>query len=132
MIVVDSSVWVDFFNGRSTKATRLLRDDLPREEIVVGDLILGEVLQGFRDPTSLRSAEDLLTSFGYFDMVGRDVAMHAAAGYRLLRRKGVTVRKTIDMLIASACIRHGFSLLHQDRDFDAMEEHLGLSVLHPD
>ncbi len=104
---------------------------MPRAEIVVGDLILCEVLQGFRDPKSLRSAEDLLTSFVYFDMVGRDIALHAANGYRLLKRKGVTVRKTIDMLIASACIRHGFSLLHQDRDFDAIEEHLGLSVLHP-
>jgi predicted nucleic acid-binding protein len=131
MIVVDTSVWVDFFNGRSTRATRYLRDDLPREELIVGDLVLCEVLQGFRDAKSQRAAEEIMTSFAYFDMVGRDVALRAAAAYRALRAKGVTVRKTIDVLIATACLERGYSLLHQDRDFDALEEHLGLVVIHP-
>jgi len=129
MIVVDTSVWVDFFNGKATRSTRYLRDELPRDELAVGDLVLCEVLQGFRDARSRQSAEELLMSFAYFDMVGREVALRAAEAYRTLRQKGITVRKTIDVLIATSCVARGYALLHQDRDFDAMEQHLGLVVV---
>lgn len=131
MMVVDSSVWIDYFNGRETPQTRYLRDTADRSGIVVGDLILCEVLQGFRRDRDMESARKLLLGFHYREMVGKEIAMQAAANYRSLRTKGVTVRKTIDVLIGSFCLANGLALLHADADFDPMEAHLGLQVVRP-
>lgn len=129
MILVDSSVWVDYFNGQKTRQTDRLHEALGREVVVVGDLILTEVLQGFVRDRDFNTAKDLLLRFDLVEMLGRDVALKSAANYRLLRRKGVTVRKTIDVMIATFCLQNDIILLHDDRDFDPFEEHLGLAVL---
>ncbi|EXJ16323.1 type II toxin-antitoxin system VapC family toxin [Imhoffiella purpurea] len=129
MMVVDSSVWIDYFNGQPTPQTRYLRDRAERSQIVVGDLILCEVLQGFRRDRDVRTARELLLGFQYRELVGQQVALEAAGHYRTLRTKGVTARKTIDMLIATFCLRNNFALLHADRDFDPIEAHLGLQVI---
>ncbi len=129
MIVVDSSVWIAYFNGKTTRETKLLDELLGVEPIMTGDLILAEVLQGFRTDGDFRRAKAVLDTLIFSRMVGRDIALASAGNYRKLRAKGVTVRKTIDVLIASFCIENGHRLLHADRDFDAIEEHLGLIVL---
>lgn len=129
MMVVDSSVWIDYFNGQSTPQTLYLRDQADRGRIVVGDLILCEVLQGFRRDQDVQTARELLLGFQYRELVGQQVALDAALHYRTLRARGVTVRKTIDMLIATFCLRNDFELLHADRDFDPMETYLGLRVI---
>jgi hypothetical protein len=129
VIVVDASVWIDYFNGAPTPQADRLDGLLDTELIIVGDLTLAEVLQGFRRKKDLRRAHELLSAFPYRDMVGRDVALLAADHYRRLRECGVTVRKTIDVLIASFCIRNDLPLLHADRDFDAMERHLDSQIV---
>ena len=129
MIVVDSSVWIGYFNGAVARETDLLDELLGAEPIVIGDLILSEVLQGFRSEREVRVARRALDSLLFQPMVGRDVALASARNYRRLRARGVTVRKTIDMLIATFCIENGHCLLHADRDFVAMVEHLGLATL---
>lgn len=129
MVLVDSSVWIDFFNGRRDGNTTLLRRLLPSERLLVGDLILVEVLSGFRSDADFGKARELLATLKYTDLVGADVAFVAAENYRLLRRRGVTVRKMVDVVIASFCVLHGHHLLHADRDFDAMAPHLGLRTL---
>ena len=130
MILVDSSVWIDYFRGNSTRQTDQLDNLLGAEPLAVGDLILVEVLQGFHNERDFRQAKKLLTSLTVVDLGGQDIAIQAAKNYRALRLLGVTVRKTIDTVIATYCIQHRYSLLHADRDFDPFVEHLGLrSVL---
>ena len=129
MIVVDSSVWIDYFNGVETPETALLDGILGLEPIVIGDLILAEVLQGFRSDHDVRRARTALDTLIFEPMVGRDIALASAGNYRALRAKGVTVRKTIDMLIATFCMENTHILLHSDRDFDPIKEHLGLETL---
>ena len=129
MVIVDSSVWVDVFNGRETPQVGFLRELSRREPIGVGDLMVCEVLQGFRSPRQFEQARDALLRLEVLDIGGVAIALAAAANYRELRRRGVTVRGTIDCLIATFCIEEGHVLLHSDRDFDAFEEHLGLRVL---
>lgn len=129
MIVVDSSVWIDFFRGIPTVATARLKSVIPAERLAVGDLVLTEVLQGFDSDRQSRSAELELTRFATINLGGPATAVEAARNYRTLRRRGITVRSTIDTLIATACIRGGHTLLHSDRDFDAFEQHLGLRTL---
>lgn len=129
MVLVDSSVWIDFFNGRRDGNTTVLRRLLPSQRLLVGDLILVEVLSGFRSDADFGKARELLATLKYTDLVGADVALVAAENYRLLRRRGVTVRKMVDVVIASFCVLHGHHLLHADRDFDAMAPHLGLRTL---
>jgi len=128
MIVVDTSVWVDYFNGLASPETDRLDVLLASELVLVGDLILAETLQGFESERDFQRARQLLGALPFADMGGRDVALAAAQNYRTLRKRGVTVRKTIDVLIATFCIAHGHPLLHRDRDFDAMERTLGLAV----
>jgi predicted nucleic acid-binding protein len=130
VIVVDTSVWIDFFNGRSTPGADALNELLGERPIVVGDLTMAEVLSGFRTDTDFRRARSLLETCEFRPMVGKEVAIEAAGNYRLLRKRGITVRKTIDVLIGSFCILNRLPLLHADRDFDALEEHLGLIVYH--
>ena len=130
MIVVDSSVWIGYLSSSAqTPQTQLLDDLLGREKIVVGDLILAEVLQGFRSDRDYRNAKSLLASLDYRSMIGREIALMSAANYRRLRKKGITVRKTIDCLIATFCITERLPLLHADDDFRAFEKHLGLVSL---
>jgi hypothetical protein len=129
MILVDSSVWIDYFNGQATREALLLDDLLQREPLLTGDLILAEVLQGFRNDSDFHRARRLMDLLAYRDMAGRDVAQTAVQNYRLLRSRGITVRKTIDLLIGSFCIRNRITLLHSERDFLPMSRHCGLSVL---
>ena len=128
MIVVDSSVWIDFFNGRPTTEADALAELLGERPIVVGDLIMVEVLSGFRQDRDYRKAKSLLESCEFRPMVGKEVAIEAANNYRRLKRGGIAVRRTIDVLIGTFCIVSGLPLLHSDRDFDALEDRLGLSV----
>ena len=126
MILVDSSVWIDFFNGRYSRETDLLALLLRRRTLLTGDLILAEVLQGFRQKREMVQARRALLSLPYADIVGQEVALASAANYRLLRQHGVTARKTVDVIIATFCIRNGHVLLHAYRDFEPMSQHLGL------
>lgn len=126
MILVDSSVWIDYFRGNTTRQTESLDSLLGAEPLAVGDLILVEVLQGFHNERDFRQAKKLLTSLTVVDLGGQHMAIRAAQNFRRLRLQGVTVRKTIDTVIATYCIDHGWSLLHADRDFNPFSEHLGL------
>ena len=126
MILVDSSVWIDYFRGAATPQSQRLDALLGSEPVAIGDLILVEVLQGFRDERDFNQARKLLTSLIPIDLGGHDIALAAAKNYRALRALGVSVRKTIDTVIATCCIERGYTLLHSDRDFDAFVKHLGL------
>lgn len=128
MILVDSSVWIDYFRGVSCAETRHLDALLGREPLLIGDLILTEVLQGFESDADFRTASELLSLFETVPLAGSVVCERAARNFRALRRKGVSVRKTIDTIIATSCIENGYTLLHRDRDFDAFEKHLRLAV----
>lgn len=131
MLIVDSTVWVDYFNGVKNEQTDYLHQIVDKTPILIGDLILAEVLQGFRDDTDFETARRIFSKFLQVEMVNSDLAVQSARNYRLLRRKGITVRKTIDSLIATYCIENEHDLLHNDSDFDGYEKHLGLSVIHP-
>ena len=126
MILVDSSVWIDYFRGTQTPQTEKLDGLLSSEPIAIGDLILTEVLQGFGSERDFNEARRLLTSLLVVELGGREIAIQAARNFRILRAQGVTIRKTIDTVIATRCIESGFTLLHSDRDFDPFVQHLGL------
>lgn len=128
MIVVDSSVWIDYFNGLRTKQTDALDDLLGKRTVIIGDLILTEVLQGFRSDRHFRRARRLMQAFPVVTMLGATLALRSAEHYRALRRRGVTVRKTIDVMIGTYCIVRRVPLLYADSDFDPMVRHLGLAV----
>jgi predicted nucleic acid-binding protein len=130
MMLVDSSVWIDYFNGVRTPQTDHLHAELPRREILVGDIILAEVLQGFRNDADFEAARDALGRFQQARMLDTDLAIRSARHYRALRRLGITVRKTIDCFIATYAIANLQELLHSDADFDPFEAHLGLRVIH--
>ena len=126
MILVDSSVWIDYFRGLATPETDRLHALLGTEPLLVGDLILTEVLQGFTADRDFEAGRTLLETCDLIEIGGHEVALAAARHFRTLRAKGVTVRKTIDTLIATRCIMDGLALLYSDRDFDPFVEHLGL------
>jgi predicted nucleic acid-binding protein len=129
LILVDSSVWIGYFKGAVTPQTEKLDSLLGREQLAIGDLILTEVLQGFGDERSFNQARKLLTSLTVVDLGGVEIAIQAARNFRKLRGLGVTVRKTIDTVIATRCISGGYELLHDDRGFGPFETHLGLRVV---
>ena len=129
MILVDSSVWIDYFNGKKTSQTDWLDSAFGNKPIIIGDLILTEVLQGFQSENDFRKAKKLLLEFPFMEMVGQNMAIKSAENYRFLRKKGVTVRKTIDVMIGTFCIYYHFSLLHDDRDFDPIEKYLKLKTI---
>ncbi len=131
MIIVDSSVWIDYFNGNDIPEVAELDRLLGQELLGVGDLILTEVLQGFRQDKEYQTAKRLLTSLTVFEMLGMEIAVKSTENFRTLRKKGITVRKTIDVMIATFCIENGHSLLFADRDFDPFVEHLGLISVMP-
>ena len=126
MIFVDSSVWIAYFNGNVTPETTRLDDLLGQEPIGLGDLVLAEVLQGFRLDKDYRTAEKLLTSLSIFRLLGKEMAIKSANNYRTLRKQGITIRKTADVIIATFCIEHDLSLLHADKDFLPFVTHLDL------
>jgi len=119
-------VWIDYFKGTVTPETEKLDSLLGSEPLAIGDLILTEVLQGFAAERDFEQARKLLTSLTVVDLGGEDIAIQAARHFRVLRSLGVTVRKTIDVIIATRCIESDYELLHSDRDFDAFVKHLGL------
>jgi predicted nucleic acid-binding protein len=128
MVLVDTSVWIDFFSGAENQAANELDGLLGSGRILIGDLILAETLQGFTRAADYRRARNLLADVPYADLVGREVAIAAADNYRRLRSFGVTVRKTIDVIIGTFCILNDHELLHSDRDFEPMEQALGLQI----
>jgi predicted nucleic acid-binding protein len=130
-LLIDSSVWIDYFNGAVTPQTDHLDNTLGSELVVTGDLILAEVLQGFKEDRDYELARDMLLKLPVLGMVGREITERSAENFRSLRKKGVTVRKTIDCSIATFCIENGLTILHSDRDFDPFEQHLGLKVRRP-
>jgi len=129
VILVDSSVWIDYFKGVDNRQTDKLDDLLGREPLAIGDLILTEVLQGFPDERLFNEARRMLTALTVVELAGQEIAIKAARNFRALRNAGVTVRKTIDTIIATRCIESRYDLLHNDRDFDAFVKHLGLRVV---
>jgi predicted nucleic acid-binding protein len=131
MLVVDSTVWIDYFNGVENPHTDYLHNMVDQQPVLVGDLILAEVLQGFRDDADFEQARRALGKYLQAEMVNPALALQSARNCRLLRHKGITVRKTIDSLIATYCIENEHELLHTDSDFDGYETHLGLKVIQP-
>ena len=131
MLIVDSTVWIDYFNGVENPHTDYLHTIVDQQPIIVGDLILAEVLQGFRNDSDFEQARRVLGKYLQADMVNPALALQSARNYRLLRRKGITVRKTIDSLIATYCIENEHELLHTGSDYDRYEAHLELKVIHP-
>ena len=129
MILVDSSVWIDYFNGIQTWQTDKLDHLLEQEFIIIGDIILAEVLQGFREDKHFTEAKEALTALPLFDICGYKIALKSVENYRLLRRRGITIRKTIDMIIGTFCIENRYTLLHDDKDFDHLEKHLKLKAV---
>ena len=129
MIVVDSSIWIDYFNGTVSKKTDWLDEALGIEPIIMGDIILAEVLQGLQIEKDFKTAKKLLLEFPFMDMIGQELAIKSAMNYRTLRQKGITVRKTIDVMIGTFCIHNNFPLLHNDKDFDPLEKYLKLKVM---
>jgi predicted nucleic acid-binding protein len=129
VIVVDSSVWIDFLNGRDAPHVKRLRAIMGTDEVIVGDLMLCEVLQGLDDERTAREVEGLMRRFEIVHMAGDAIAVAAAGNFRSLRRRGITVRKTIDLLIGTWCIENRRPLLHNDSDFHPMARYLGLIEL---
>ena len=129
MILVDSSVWIDYFKGAVKSHTETLDKLLGHEPLAIGDLMLTEVLQGFADEKDFDKAMKLLTSLTVLELGGQEVAIQAARNFRALRDVGVTIRKTIDTLIATRCIRSGYYLLHNNRGFEPFVKYLGLRVV---
>ena len=126
MIVVDSSVWIDYFAGKNTPGVEKLDSLLGEELIAIGDLMLVEVLQGFRADKDFRRARKLLLSLTVVNMLNTTIALKSAVNFRALRKKGITVRKTVDSIIATYCIENKIALLHSDKDFQPFHEHLRL------
>lgn len=130
MVIVDTTVWIDYIRGDDTPEALWLDRQLPRRRLGLTDLILCEVLQGVERPAMFIKVRDELSKFEVFETGGIDLAVAAAENYQILRRRGWTVRRTIDCLIATFCMREGHELIHHDRDFDAFESGLGLRVVH--
>jgi predicted nucleic acid-binding protein len=131
MVVVDTTVWIDYLGGVHNAETEWLNLELERQRLGLTDLILCEVLQGIRDEASFSRVQRELCKFEVFETGGVELAVQAARNFRKLRQRGFTVRKTIDCWIATFCLREGHTLLHRDRDFDPFERVLGLAVIHP-
>ena len=127
MILVDSGVWIDYFTGIDNKQTATLDKTLGVQSVAAGDLILTEVLQGFRHDKDYRTAKALFDNVTIFEMLGKDMAIRSAENFRTLRKKGITIRKTADVIIASFCIKQKIPLLFSDKDFKPFVKYLGLT-----
>ncbi len=132
MILVDSSVWIDYFRSADTPQVALLDSLLGRTPLAVGDLIAAEVLQGIDDLQQFKRVRKVLDAFEHIDLAGYDLAVKASGNYRVLRSMGITIRKTVDTLIATRCIEDGLTLLHADRDFLPFGQYLGLKMAYTD
>lgn len=128
MILVDTSVWIDYFNGIENKQTESLDRILSEQSVLVGDIILTEILQGFDSDKEYRLAKQALDPLDCVHLGGKSLAIKAASNFRFLRSKGVTIRKTLDLLIGSWCIEHKVELLHNDKDFDQIATQLPLQI----
>ena len=129
MIIVDTSAWIEYFRGGLPRIVNKVDRCLEQDFVGIGDLVYCEVMQGIRSPREREEVSTLLLSLPRFDMVGFRMAEKSASNYRLLRSKGVTVRKTIDVLIGTFCAEHGMPLIHHDSDFDLMAKHIGLDLI---
>jgi predicted nucleic acid-binding protein len=130
MVIIDTTVWIDYLRGTENPETRWLDRELQRQRLGLTDLILCEVLQGLRDQNTFAGVQDELIKFQVFETGGTALAVAAAQNYRDLRQRGYTIRKTVDCLIATFCLMAKHELLHRDRDFDPFEKALGLTVVH--
>ncbi len=128
MIFLDSTVLIDYFNNANTWQVEVLDTILGKELVVIGDYVLTEVLQGFKSDIEFQEAKTTLLAFPCYDIGGKEIAIRSAENYRYLRKRGITVRKTIDAMIATFCIENEFTLLHNDKDFEPFEKHLNLKV----
>jgi predicted nucleic acid-binding protein len=128
MILVDTSVWIDYFNGKKSIQTDKLDELLSSEQIIMGDIILSEVLQGFRKDSDFNKAREALDFLQCYSISNKEIAIKSAENFRSVRKKGITVRKTTDMLIGTFCIENNIPLLHNDKDFTPLEK-LGLLVV---
>ena len=131
MVIVDTTVWIDYLAGKTNAQTAWLEIQADRQRLGLTDLILCEILQGIRTEADVKKVRHELSRFVIFSAGGEDLAVASAQNYRTLRRRGITVRTTIDCFIATFCLREGHSLLHHDSDFNPFETHLGLQVIHP-
>ena len=131
MVIVDTTVWIDYLRGTGNPETNWLDQELTRQRLGLTDVILCEVLQGVRDAGLFVQVRDELLTFHLFETGGKELAIASAVDYRTLRVEGYTVRRTIDCIIAAFCLRAGHELLHRDHDFDAFEREIGLRVVHP-
>jgi predicted nucleic acid-binding protein len=131
MVIIDTSVWIDYLGNQDTLQVRWLEREMDGRKMGITDLSLCEILQGIRHQGEYIATRDALLEYEIFPAGGAELAIAAAHNYRQLRAEGCTVRTTIDCLIATFCIQHDFPLLHNDKDFDPFEEHLGLQVIHP-
>ena len=129
MVIVDTSAWIEYFRGGLPRVVNKVDLCLEQDLVGIGDLVYCEVMQGIRSPRERADVSTLLLSLPQFEMVGFTMAEKSAANYRLLRSKGVTVRKTIDVLIGTFCADHGLQLVHHDSDFDLMAKHIGLDII---
>ena len=128
MILVDTSAWIEYFRNGVQSVVHKVEKSLKEEDVAIGDLVYCEILQGIYSEPQRRQVEDLLLTLPRFEMVGFEIANKSAANFRLLRSKGVTVRKTIDVIIGTFCVENDLQLIHHDRDFDLMAKHIGLSL----
>jgi predicted nucleic acid-binding protein len=129
MTLIDSSVWIDYFNGQVTAETNKLDTLLGVEPLGIGDLVLTEVLRGFRSDSDYQTAKKLMMTLSIFEMLGTDMAVQSADNFRMLRKRDITVRKTTNVIIATYCIAHNYSLLFADKDFLPFVTHLGLKTV---
>jgi len=127
VILVDTSVWIDYFNGVENKETNILDSALLDDDIVIGDLILLEILQGFRSDKDYNKAKEMLSALEQYEMFGHEMVFKCASNYRFLRKKGITIRKTADIIIATFCIENSIPLLFSDRDFLPFVKYLNLT-----
>ena len=128
MILIDSSVLIDYFNGIINPSTEEFNSLLGREVVIIGDYILAEVLQGFKSDKDFKLAKEMLLLFPCFNICNENIAIKSAENFRFLRSKGITIRKTVDLIIGTFCIENDIELLHNDKDFDPMKQHLRLKV----
>ena len=128
MIVADTSVWIDYVNGIEAEHTNLLDHELINGRIITGDIIITEFLQGFKEEKDFEMAKKIMENLEYRDFLGKEIALKSAENFRKLRRNGITIRKTIDVIIATFCIENDYELIHNDKDFNPMEIILGLKI----
>ena len=128
MVFVDTTVWIDYVRGLDTPYTNALDYELTHNQVITGDLIMVEFFQGFHSDKDFEAAKEIMDSLIYCDMLGKDIALKSAMNFRLLRKNGITIRKTADIIIGTFCIENNFPLLHNDRDYDPMEKYLGLHI----